>query len=216
MTPTSPTGLTRFYAFFEKSGTERLNGLDSSYFQDLTAAEKAEAWTYLKDGFEVSDERIRGLYLLDPDEAVALFLDAVKTPLEESPYPAKRQAAELSRVLMLRFIASRRPSAESLNELAAWANSEFPRVRASVMQALPTKQVTPDAVEAIKSVVLTEVEELPLSTAITKLMAIHGMDFSARDPVYKSIYVGLLSDNVDNKKRAMAKLADQGAPEYLA
>ncbi len=211
----SPVGLSRFYAFFEKFGTERLNGLDSSYFEDLTPAEKAEAWAYLKDGFELSDERIRGMYLLDPAGAVELFLKAVQTPIEDSPYPAKRQAAEQSRVLMLRCIAAQQPSAESLNKLASCANSEFPKVRSSVMQSLPTKQITPEAVEAIKSVVFTEVDEIALTTAITKLMAIHGMEFNARDPIYKSIYVGLSSDEVANKKRAMKRLEELGAPDYL-
>lgn len=216
MSSASPAGLARFYAFFEKFGTERLNGLDSSYFQDLTASEKAEAWAYLEDGFEVSDERIRGLYLLDPARAVQLFQVAVQTPVEDSPYPAKRQAAELSRVLMLRCIVTQQPSAESLNGLALLANSEFPKVRSAVMQSLPTKQITPEAVDAIKSVVFTEVDEIALTTAVTKLMAIHGMEFSAKDPTYKSIYAGLSSENVENKKRAMARLAELGAPESLA
>lgn len=215
-TSTDAAGLARFYAFFEKFGTERLNGLDSSYFQDLTATEKAEAWAYLKDGFEVSDERIRGLYLLDPAAAVELFQQTVQPPVEDSPYPAKRQAAELSRVLMLRCIVAQQPGAESLNELASRATSEFPKVRSAVMQALPTKQLTPEAIDALKSVVFTEVDEIALSTAITKLMAIHGMEFSAKDPTYKSIYVGLSSENVANKKSAMVKLGELGAPEYFA
>ena len=216
MSSASPAGLARFYAFFEKFGTERLNGLDSSYFQDLTAAERAEAWAYLKDGFEVSDERIRGLYLLDPLKAVELFQRAVQSPVEDSSYPAKRQATELSRVLMLRCIVAQQPSVESINKLASLVNSEFPKVRSLVMQSLPTKQITPEAVDAIKSVVFTEVDEIALTTAVTKLMAIHGMEFSAKDPTYKSIYVGLSSDNVDVKKKAMAKLTELGTPEHFA
>lgn len=62
--------------------------------------------------------------------------------------------------------------------------------------------------------IFMKTEQLPLSSAITKYMVIHGLDFDARDPLYKSIYMGLRSDDPKAKMEAMKRLEERQAPDY--
>jgi hypothetical protein len=181
----------------------------------MSESEKTEAWNFLKDGFAVSEERIGGLYLMNPAKAVKLFKEALSQPIEESEYPAARQALDGCRVLMLRCIVQQQPEADNINALAKFSNSEFPRIRASVAQYLPTRHTTLEAISAIKATVMTETELLPLTSSITKLMAIYGLDYDLHNPIYKSIYLGLASDDVNLKKRAITRLESQGRPDFI-
>jgi hypothetical protein len=69
--PKPESTLAELAAFFQPYGTKRLDGLDSSYFVDLNAHEKEEAWEFLKAGFWSSTERIKGLYILNPHRALS-------------------------------------------------------------------------------------------------------------------------------------------------
>lgn len=195
----SSSCLSRFFSFFEKYGTERLNGLDSSYFDGLSDNERAEAWSYLKKYFYKSEECIHGLNLMDPEKAVELFESALAKPIENSPYPAARQAIENCRLLMLRYVLAQNPKESVVNALVEFSTSEFPGARSSVAQSLPIDKTTAKAVSALKSMIFTETERVPLFSSITKLMAIYGLDYDLEDKTYKSIYLGLRSDDVEEK-----------------
>jgi hypothetical protein len=215
MVTISSSSLENFYSFFETYGTQRLNGLNSSVFQPMTLDERAEAWNYLADKFELSDERIHGLYVMDATAAVDLFKKAIAEPLKESPYPATKQAMQNSRVLMMRYVCAQEPTNENINALLTLIGSEFPQIRKNVAQSLPTNSTTPEAVSALKSMIVTETDDITLSVASIKLMAMHGMDFDARDPVYKSIYSGLASDDTSKKNIAISRLASKQQPGYV-
>lgn len=200
-----------FYQFFETYGSERLNGLNESHFAALSAAEKEDAWNYLRPGFETSDERISGLYQLDSSRAVALFKEALKQPMASSPYAASREAIQSSRLLLLKFVHSVERDTQYVDAMTEFAGSEFENVRTLFANAAPTHQVTPELVAALKGMIFTETERIALSAAITKLMAIHGMDFDAQDPVYKQIYMSLRSDDPKTKMVAMKQLEERPA-----
>lgn len=214
MTHGATGNLAPFYRFFETYGSERLNGLNESHFAGLSAAEKEEAWNYLKQGFETSDERISGLYQLDPSAAVALFKEALKRPMETSPYAASREALESSRLFLLKFVHGVEHNKQYLDAMTEFAGSEFDNVRALFANAAPIHQVTPELVAALKGMIFTETERIPLAAAITKFMVIHGMDFDAEDPVYKKIYMSLRSDDPKVKMAAMKQLEQHQPPDY--
>lgn len=214
MTHRATGNLGPFYQFFEAYGSERLDGLNEGHFAGLTTAEKEEAWNYLKDGFERSDERISGMYKLDPSSAVALFKEVLKKPMESSPYAASREAIEENRLLLLKFVNSVEPEQQYVDAMTEFSRSEFENVRFLFAKAAPIYQVTRGVVAALKGMIFTETEQLPLSAAITKYMVIHGMDFDARDPLYKSIYLSLRSDDPGTKMAAMKRLENHQAPDY--
>lgn len=214
MTHNATGNLAPFYQFFDTYGSERLNGLNENHFAGLSAADKEEAWNYLKQGFETSDERISGLYKLDPSRAVALFKEALKQPMEASPYAASREAIELSRLFLLKFVYSVERDRHYVDAMTKFAGSEFENVRTLFANAAPIYQVTPELVAALKGMIFTETERIPLSAAITKFMVIHGMDFDAQDPVYKKICMSLRSDDPKTKMAGMRQMEERQAPDY--
>lgn len=215
MNSTSNLKLERFYHFFETYGTERLNGLDGSYFADLNQNEREEAWNFLKNGVPSSYEHIKGLYTLDPKRAIPVFKAALAIPMETSPYESDREQLESSRLLMLDYITSIEPEEIHINAMAEFSNSEFPDIRAQFARSVPASKITFEAIEALKKMVFTETETIPRTSAITKLMAVHGMKFKLKDSVYDSIYLMLRSDDPKDKQRAMKLLEARQQPNYL-
>lgn len=60
----------KFLGFFESMGKERLDGLDNSYFKEMSKEEKSEAFIFLKEKLHAgSDEAIRGLWILSEQMA---------------------------------------------------------------------------------------------------------------------------------------------------
>lgn len=206
MTPISRKKLAPLFGFFESYGAERLQGLDESYFSALNDEEKEEAWNFLKDGFDLSPERITGLYILNKSRAVDLFKQALRSPFASSVFAAERQALEGNRLLMLKYVNSVEPDKNHINAMSQFARSEFARVRTQFAQSLPADQSTSAALDALKGMIFTEAERIPLTSAITKFMAIHGMDYDMDNPLYKSIYLSLRSDSQKEKISGMRRL----------
>lgn len=214
MISTSNQKLGPFYRFFETYGTERLNGLDESYFRDLNASEKEEAWNFLiKRG--LSEETIKGLYLLNKERAIEVIVGSLALPMEISPYPAEQEERERTRLSMISYVNSVDPDERYIAAMCDFALSKFESVRSLFAQSLPIHRITSGAVEALKGMVFTETEIIPLSSAITKLMAIHGLDFDRRDPLYKSIYMALRSDEYKEKVSAIRRLEAIQQPDYM-
>jgi hypothetical protein len=64
----------KFLGFFKSMGKERLDGLDYSYFKEMSKEEKSEAFVFLKEKMHKgSDEAIRGLWLLSEQRAYPEF-----------------------------------------------------------------------------------------------------------------------------------------------
>ena len=213
MTHAASGNLGPFYRFFHTYGSERLNGLNASHFAGLSAAEKEEAWNYLKQDFASSDERIAGLYLLDPCGAVALFKEALTQPMEMPPYAASREAMESSRLFLLTFVHSVEHDKQYVDAMAGFAGSAYENVRTLFANAAPIHQATPALVAALKEMILTETERIPLSAAITKFMVIHGMAFDAHDPAYKKIYMSLRADDLTTRMACVRLLEERQAPD---
>lgn len=206
--------LAPLYAFFETYGMERLHGLSESYFFDLDDDEKEEAWKFLEDRFYLSVDCITGLYMLDPIKAVDLFKKTIDFPVAVSEIPAERRAMENNRLLILSYINGVDPDEKYVAAMCELAKSEFSEVRGRFARSVPIYQVTHAAVEALKGMIFTETERIPLSSAITKLMVIHGLDYDRKDPVYKAIYLSLRSDNHQEKISGIKRLELHQLPDY--
>lgn len=206
--------LVRFYEFFEKTGTERLSSFDESYFEGMSQADRQEAWNFLENAFARSADSITGLYLLGSVNAVSLFKAEIATSMPTTPYPALRRALESNRLLMLSYICKLEPDPIYIDAMTEFVNSEFEEIRGEFAQAVPVSPVTHNVIEALKRMIFTEIERIPLTSAITKLMVIHGMDFDRHDPLYKSIFLLLISDTPGDKIAGMARLERSGAPVY--
>lgn len=203
---TSSRKIKLLYGFFQTYRTERLAGLSESHFSGLSEDEREEAWNFLKDGFNLSSERINGLYMLDKVRAVNLFKVEVEAPIVSSLFPAEQQALEGNRLLMLRYICNVEPDKKYVDAICKFATSQFSKIRAEFAQSLPTRQLGCSAIDALKGMIFTETERVPLTSAITKLMAIYGMDYDMNDPLYKSIYLLLRSENHKDKIFGMSRL----------
>ena len=207
--------LERFFAFFEKYGTERLNGLDESYFDGMSPTERAEAWNFLAEGFQLSTDKIKGLFVLDKISAVELFKKEVDSPIPSSPYATERQSLQSDRLLMLRCIYNVDPDEKYIAAMTEFSNSEFDEIRGEFADSLPASPVTHSAVDALKRMIFTEAEKIPLSFAIMKLMSIHGLVFDSQDSIYKSIYMALASNDVKDKIAGMERLERHQLPAYV-
>lgn len=136
-------------------------------------------------------------------------------PLQDSPYPDQPQAFECNRLMLLEYVSSVEPDGKYVDAMSEFANSEFPEIRGQFARCLPLHQVTPDAVEALKRMVFTEMERILRTSAITRLMALHGMNFDMGDALYKSIYLSLRSDDPNEKKLAIRRLESMSRPDCL-
>lgn len=206
----------RIVEFFDKTGPERLSGLDASYFADLTPDEKREAWSFLEKDFEKSEDQIIGLYLLNPQQAIAAFrIELAKEP-EQSPYTATRNAVESCRVMMLQFVCAEQPDSEAIKQLARYCSSAFPNVRAKASQALPVTPTSQEAVSALEGILFTETDRLALASATEKFLAIFGYKFDISDPTYKSLYLKLRANDLTEKKRTIEYVKQAGSPVFFA
>jgi len=211
----SNSKLAEFYAFFESSGTERLNGLGESYFIGMSDSEKEEAWNFLLKDYTLSGEQITGLYHLDSNKAISIFKEAITLPVAKPLYSAEQKALESNRLLMLKYINSLEPDEKYVTAMCAYSKSQFEEVRAEFAQSLPDRQITREAVESLQGMVFTETDSLAQASAISKLMLIHGMEFNRRDPIYKSIYLSLLSDDPKEKSAGISRLERHQTPDYI-
>jgi hypothetical protein len=213
--PVSNTKLARIYRFFETYGRERLDGLDESYFAELSQPEKKEAWNFLDAGIPSSYEHIKGLYLLDRDRAIQRFSKALALPIEQSQYPSEREQLESSRLLMLSYVNCVEHDPKILKEMTEFAKSEFSDIRGQLARALPVQNIIPEAVKALKTMILTETNIGSRAAAITKFMSIHGLKFKLKDPVYDATYLALRSDDPEEKLSAINKLEKTRQPHQL-
>lgn len=206
MAVSSESKLSRLYNFFNSYGTERLSGLDRSYFVELSPEEKEEAWKFLMVGFPDSVDNIIGLYLLDKDRAIEEFKSALSVEPVKSDFPAERRASEINRLLMLRYVTNAEPTPQFLDLMEEYARSEFEEVRSQFAQSVSLRNATPGIVQALKGMIYTESERIPLATAIMALMELHGLNYDVENPIHRAIYMSLRSNSLDEKNAGMNRL----------
>lgn len=206
--------LDNFYGFFVDKKILRLCGLSKEHFSGFSVNDREEAWNFLVNRFSVSAERIEGMASLDKERAIGYFKKALEVPLEKSEYAAERKELEVARLLMLKHVNNFDPDERYLLALAEFAASEFEEVRAEFAYSLPVEKNTPESIDALRAMILTEVSRIPHAAAVEKIMAIHGLA-SDSNPSYKSIYKLLRLGSYVEKLSAMDILAHMQQPDLI-
>jgi hypothetical protein len=204
-----------FLSFFKLTQRERLDGLDASYFSELTPEEKCNAFEYLKDKFDISTESIRGLYLCDPERAIVLFKETTKPPLKPRKNSWENEAVFMGRVMMSGYICNVEPTKENIDYLADFEIFDKDEdIRNTLYKLIPSSPTTEKALSLLKKAIFFESERLTSASSIMTLMSIYGLLFDMNDENYKKIYQGLRSEDVKLKQVTIEKLEKYYAPTY--
>jgi hypothetical protein len=205
-----------FLSFFKLTQRERLDGLDASYFSELTPEEKYNAFEYLKDKFDISTESIRGLYLCDSEKAIALFKETITSPLKPRKNSWENEAAFMGRVMMSGYICNVEPTKENIDYLADFdifdKNGD---IRSTLYKLLPSKPTTKRAINFLEKAVLFEnVDDFPSGSAIDTYLSTYGFEFDMNDKNYLKIFKNLLSDDIEERKSTIEKIKLSYSPSY--
>lgn len=205
--------LAKFYAFFEMHNRERLDGLDASYFPGMNQREKDAAWSSLTSGW-LSAECIIGLHLLDEARAVALFKTELKNSTRSSPYADARREIEGSRLLMLSMVDDAEPAAANATAMLEFSFSESETIRAQFARVVPSERATPQVIDALVRMVLTESATQPLICAIDKLMVVFGRSYFYEndEPADREIDLALRSKDHRRKIAGLRRLGVSNLP----
>lgn len=182
----------RFLDFFQLAGTQRLDGLDASYFESMTPDERRQAYDLLWSKVERggTDESVNGLFLADEARAV---VDV--TPLLDEGHlrPQAEVLAAWNIYRLTKDVAMVAHFARRLSDPSA-------EVRGSAAYYAPAAAPTHSLVNGLQGMVLTETERLPLIHALNKLLECHGITETSIDKKsYLNLYRGLRSDDTQTK-----------------
>ena len=202
-----------FLDFFKLTQRERFEGLDKSYFSEMTEEEKDSAFEYLKNEphFEHHQENLRGLYSCNPQKAILLFKETLKKEREVYPTQHENDMVLGGRVFMSGHVCNIEPTKENINNLISLdvSNSNH-RVRNLKYQLIPSSPTTLEAIIFLKNALNDELKRPDTDSASTTakltLMSIYGVEFDINDKNYMSISRGLMSSNEDEKLAAFKKL----------
>lgn len=190
-----------FLDFFSMKNRERLDGLNEVYFEGMAPEERSRAFDYLlnmvKDGG--SRETVGGLFIADAQRAAPIVGDLLFAGrLHEDA--AIAAAWNLNRLqpapaLIAVFIGAM-SSADKVNR----ANAAF---------YAPADAASPELLEALKGMIRTETETLPLVNATNKLLECCGITRESVDKeTFSMYYCGLRSDLLADKEMTFKKLDD--------
>lgn len=178
---------------------ERLDGLSEIHFTGMTTQERSMAFDYLlkpvQDGG--SRETVHGLFLADAARAAPIvreLLDARKL----------REDADIAAAWHLQQIA---PDATLLSVFIRLMSSTDKYNRANAAFYVPADVLTAELDAALKSMIRTETETLPLVNAINKMLECHGITReSVRKEKFSHFYLGLRSEDPRAKEAIFKEL----------
>ena len=182
-----------FLDFFSMNNRARLDGLSEIYFAGMTNQERSMAFDYLlnlvNDGG--SRETVHGLFLADAARAAPI----VRELLEAHKL---REDADIAAAWNLQQIA---PDAALLSVFIRLMSSTDKYNRANAAFYVPADVITAELDAALKSMIRTETETLPLVNAINKLLECHGITReSVSKEKFSHFYRGLRSDEARDKE----------------
>lgn len=189
----------RFLDFFELRGTERLDGLDASYFEPMTSDERERAydllWTKVERGG--TEESVNGLFLANERRAVSEV-----TPLLEGG-KLRPQAG----IIAARNIYLVTKDVGMVAYFVKYMKDDNAEVRGNAAYYAPASASTQSLIVGLQGMVLTETERLPLIHAINKLLECHGVsEASVGKKVHDNLYRGLRADDTGAKNATFALL----------
>jgi hypothetical protein len=189
----------RFLDFFSTANKERLDGLNETHFAGMSPEERSMAFDYLlkKVLNGGSRESTDGLFVADAARAAPIIrqlLDAGKL----------RESAEIAAAWNLYQI---KPDTSLLPVFIRSMSSTDKYNRANAAFYVPADALTLELDTALKGMIRTEVETLPLVNAINKLLKCHGITReSVSKDDFSAFYRGLRSDALTDKEKTFHKL----------
>jgi hypothetical protein len=207
----------KFLNFFKLTQRKRLDGLDSTYFSEMTEEEIDKAFEHLKDKFEGSLESIRGLYLCNPDRAISLFKKTLKAPMENRNNKREQEALTLGRVTMAGYICNTEPTKENIDYLANFDIKKLDNdSRSAIYKLLPRNPTTLNAVKLLEQGVLFEdPNDDPSGSAVTAFLQTFGIELDIYDNNYKALAKNLYSENIIDRKKTIEKVKSSYTPKYI-
>lgn len=213
MTMDNSPAYQHFLNFFKLTGRERLDGLDKSYFSEMTEEEKECAFEYLKNesNFEHHLENLRGLYSCNPEKAILLFKETLKKEIEIYPTRHGNDMVLGGRVFMAGYVCNIEPTTKNINNLVSIDVSKArDDVRNLKYRLIPSSPTTFEAIDFLKNSLNDELKmpdaDSASVTAKLTLMSIYGVEFDMNDKNYMSISRGLMSADENEKIAALKKL----------
>lgn len=202
-----------FLDFFKLTERERLEGLDKSYFSEMTEEEKNDAFEFLKSqpDFECFSETLYGLYLCNQEKAINLFKDLLKKEIKVYEIQRDNDLELHGRVFMAGYVCNIEPTKTNINNLVSIDVSKArDDVRNLKYRLIPSSPTTLEAIDFLKNALKDELKRPDTDSASTTakltLMSIYGVEFDMNDKNYMSISRGLMSSNEEEKLAAFKKL----------
>ncbi|WP_288393640.1 hypothetical protein [uncultured Herbaspirillum sp.] len=188
-----------FLDFFSMHNRERLDGLNPSYFTPMTAQERCQAFDHLLEMTTPggSAETISGLFLADAERAVPV----VRTLLEQGVLnddAALGAAWELYR---------HQPDAALIDVFLRLMSSPDRTLRSRAAFYVPADASHAALLEALRDMIRTDTEALPLVNACNKLLECYGItEESLPEAQYLRLYRGLRSDDLKTREATFKEL----------
>ena len=188
-----------FLDFFTTANKARLDGLDETDFNGMSPEERSKAFDYLLERVlnGGSRESVGGLFVADRARAIPIvrqLLDSGKL----------REDAEISAAWELYQIL---PDSSLMPVFIKLMSSANQTSRSNAAFYAPADVFTPELDAALKCMIRTETETLPLVNAINKLLECHGITReSVSKEEFSKFYLGLRSDDLADKEQTFRQL----------
>lgn len=188
-----------FLDFFSMYNRERLDGLNETYFAPMTAEERSKAFDHLLEMTRRggSDESVKGLFLAGAERAVPV----VRKLLEDGVLnddAALAAAWELYR---------RQPDPVLIDVFRRLMSSPDRTLRSRAAFYVPADVSNEALLDALRGMIRTETETLPLFNVTNKLPECYGItEGSIPEPQYLRLYHGLRGDDLKTKEATFKDL----------
>ena len=191
-----------FLDFFSTNNRERLDGLSEFHFAGMTAEERAKAFDYLLHMVQEggSRETVNGLFTADEQRAAPI----VQALLEAHKL---REDAEIAAAWNLNRL---QPDPSLIPVFIRLMSSSDKYNRANAAFYVPADDFTHELDTALKGMIRTETETLPLVNATNKYLECYGITReSVSKEEFSHFYRGLRSDEAGDKEAMFRELETQ-------
>ncbi len=188
----------KFLKFFSRTDRERLDGLDESYFRNMTDDERGMAFEFLLDIVKKggSEESVHGIFLVNPQRAKESVGPLLKSG-------SLRPAAQLAAAWNL---YKSEHSEEIFKVFLSSMDSADASIRAKAARYVPAA-MRDDLISRLQQIIRIETNELAFLHAVEKLLKCYSVSrLTVGKEKYSYFYRGLQGDDLHVKERIFAQL----------
>jgi hypothetical protein len=192
----------QFLNFFESVGPERMDGLDHSFFKEMTENEKQQSFDYLVREIEQGGcEAVDGLKALGGPEIIDVFLCRMDALRKADAITEQRLSLSVSLWQLSGDLQYQKDMIKMLGH-----QNKF--VRAGALSALGQTPTTPELLRRLENICLEDSAELVVMAAAQQLLKRYGYSWYDRSRAgsYRSIYRQMISEDNDEKKSALSRI----------